>query len=299
MIAGALLLTMQGFAQDEKSAGQGQAVVTVLAKHNEVAPTIPQQDVSIKVNGKDSAVTGWQPFKGANDSLELVVLIDSGVRNIGRQIEEIAHFIQIQGPDTKVAVGYMQNGRTAMAGPLSSDHKQASSELHLPAGPTTNPYFAVSDLAQNWPSQDRKARREVILLSDGVDPENRRFDPEDPYMESAIKDSVKAGLVIFAIYWHTGPGGENSVSADGGQSLLSELCEATGGTSYWTGSGNPVSFQAYFDDVMKRLDNQYRIEFKTHLDHKPTVETFRLKIEGIGLQVTAPQQIYVDHAGGQ
>ena len=116
--AGSLLLAIQSFAQDEKAPGQGQAVITILAKHNEVAPTVPPQDVSAKVNGKDSAVTGWQPFKGANDSLELVILIDAGARNIGRQIEEIEHFIQTQSPDTKVAVGYMQNGRAVMAGPL-------------------------------------------------------------------------------------------------------------------------------------------------------------------------------------
>lgn len=299
MTAAALMLTVQGFAQDEKAEGQGQAVITILSKHNELAPTIPQTDVSAKINGKDSAITGWQPFKGANDSLELVVLMDSGARNIGRQLEEIAHFIQNQGPDTKVALGFMQNGRAVLAGPLSADHKQVSSELHLPIGPTTNPYFSVSDLAQNWPSQDRKARREVILISDGVDPENRRFDPEDPYMEAAIKDSLKAGMVLFSIYWHSGPGGENAVTSDGGQSLLSELSQATGGNSYWSGSANPVSFQPYFDDVMKRLDNQYGIEFKAHLDRKPTVETFKLKVEGIGLQVTAPQQVYVDHPGGE
>ena len=299
MVAGALMLTMQGLAQDEKAGGQGQAVITILAKHNEEIPTVPQTDVSVKVNGRDSAITGWQPFKGANDSLELVVLIDSGARNIGRQLDEIAHFIQNQGPDTKVALGFMQNGRAVLAGPLSADHKQVSSELHLPVGPTTNPYFSISDLAQNWPSHDRKARREVVLLSDGVDPENRRFDPEDPYMEAAIKDSVKAGLVIFAVYWRSGPGGENSVVEDGGQSLLSELCQATGGNSYWTGVGNPVSFQPFFDDVMKRLDNQYGVEFKARLDHKPTVETLKLRVEGIGLEVIAPQQVYVDHSGGE
>ena len=296
--AGSLLLAIQSFAQDEKAPGQGQAVITILAKHNEVAPTVPPQDVSAKVNGKDSAVTGWQPFKGANDSLELVILIDAGARNIGRQIEEIEHFIQTQSPDTKVAVGYMQNGRSVMAGPLSADHKQAGRELHLPAGPTTNPYFSISDLAQNWPSQDRKARREVILISDGVDPENRRFDPEDPYLEAAVRDSAKAGMVVFSIYWHTGPGGE-STTTDGGQSLLSELTQATGGNSYWSGSENPVSFQPYFDDVMKRFDNQYGLQFKAHLDHKPTVETLKLKVEGIGLQVTAPQQVYVDRSGGE
>lgn len=299
MVTGALVLTVQALAQDEKASGQGEAIVTILAKHNEVAPAIPPTDVSVKVNGKDSAVTGWQPFKGANDSLELIVVMDSGARNIGRQIEEISHFIQNQGPDTKVAIGYMQNGRTVLAGPLSADHKQVSSELHLPVGPTTNPYFSISDLAQNWPSQSRKARREVVLFSDGVDPENRRFDPEDPYMEAAVKDSVKAGLVIFAVYWHNGPGGEDLVTDNGGQSLLSELCHATGGNSYWSGAGNPVSFQPFFDDIMKRLDNQYGVEFKAHLDRKPAVQSLKLKVEGIGLQVTAPEQVYVDHPGGE
>lgn len=294
LVAGWVLFTTQAFAQGENS-GQGQAVVTILAKHNEVAPTVSQQDVSAKVNGKDSTVTGWQPFKGANDALELVVMIDSGARNMGRQFEEIGQFIQNQGPHTKVAVGYMQNGRTAMAGPFSADHKQVLSEVHLPVGPTTNPYFSLSDLAQNWPSQDRRARREVVLLSDGVDPNNRRFDPEDPYVEAAMKDSVRAGLVLFTIYWRNGP--EGDISTNGGQSLLDELSQATGGYSYWSGTGNPVSFQPFFEDVMRRFDNQYGLEFTAKLDRKPTVETLKLKVEGLGLQVTAPQQVFVDRAG--
>jgi hypothetical protein len=294
LVAGWVLLATQAFAQDENS-GQGQAVVTILTKHNEVAPTVAQQDVSVKVNGKDSPVTGWQPFKGANDTLELVVMIDSGARNMGRQFEEIGQFIENQGPHTRIAVGYMQNGRTAMAGPFSADHKQVMSEVHLPVGPTTNPYFSLSDLAQNWPSQDRRARREVVLLSDGVDPENRRFDPEDPYVQSAIRDSVRAGMVIYTIYWRSRP--EGDISTNGGQSLLDELSQATGGYSYWSGTGNPVSFQPFFEDVMRRFDNQYGLEFTAKLERKPTVETLKLKVEGLGLQVTAPQQVFVDRAG--
>lgn len=297
MAAGALLTAVQGVALGEDGTGQGQAVVTILTKHNEVAPVVSQQDVSGKVNGKDSTVTGWQPFKGGNDALELVLLIDSGARNLGRQIEEIGTFIQNQGPHTKIAVAYMQNGRAVMAGPLSADHKQASTELHLPAGPTTNPYFSITDLAQNWPSQDRRARREVVLFSDGVDPNNRRFDPDDPYVQAAIRDAVKAGLVIYTIYWRSEA--EGDMATNGGQSLLSELSDATGGYSYWMGAGNPVSFQPFFEDVMRRFDNQYGLEFTARLDKKPTVEALKLKVEGIGLQVTAPQQVFVERAGMQ
>lgn len=293
-VAGALLLATQGFAQNT---GQGRAVVTVFAKHTEVAPTVSQQDVSAKINGKESTVTGWAPFKGADDELELVVLIDGGARNLGRQFEEITHFIQGLGPHTKVAVGYMENGRAAMAGQLSADHNQAINELHLPAGPTSSPYFSLSDLAQHWPSEDRKARREVVLLTDGIDPNNQRFDPDDPYVQSAINDSVRAGLVVYAIYWRSRPdGGDNSMVANGGQSLLSELVEATGGMNYWSGMDNPVSFKPFFDDLMRRFANQYALDFTARLDRKPTIETLKLKVEGLGLQVTAPQQVFVDRS---
>jgi len=296
-VAGALLLAAQGSAQNT---GQGRAVVTVFAKHSEVAPTVSQQDVSAKVNGKDSTVTGWAPFKGADDSLELVVLIDSGARNLGRQFEEITHFIQGLGPHTKVAVGYMENGRSAMAGALSADHNQVVSELHLPAGPTSNPYFSMSDLAQHWPSNDRKARREVVMLTDGIDPNNQRFDPDDPYVRSAVSDSVRAGLVVYSIYWRSRPdGADNSMVATGGQSLMSELIDATGGTNYWSGTDNPVSFKPFFDDLMRRFANQYALDFTARLDRKPTVETLKLKVEGLGLQVTAPQQVFVDRPAAE
>src|SRR5208337_4227060 len=132
-------------------------------------------------------------------------LIDGAANNLGRQFDEIKQFVDSLGPHTKIAVGYMENGRAVISGPLTSDHKQALSGLHLPGGPHTNPYFSLSDLAQNWPSRDLKVRREVILLSDGIDLNNQRFDPEDPYVQSAIRDSVRAGLVVYPIYWRSRP----------------------------------------------------------------------------------------------
>jgi len=299
MAVAVLLLTSNLCAGAQNASGQGRAIITVLTKHNEVAPNVKQQDVSAKVNGKEAEVTGWAPFKAPNGKLELIVMIDAGARNLGRQFEEIKSFIQNLSPDTKVAIGYMQNGHTAMAGPLSTDHNRALSELHLPVGPTTNPYFSLSDLAQSWPSNDPDARREVVMLSDGVDPENRRFDPDDPYVQSAVKDAVRAGVVVYSLYWRSVPSGGNALVADGGQSLLNELAEATGGYNYWMGTDNPVSFQPFFADLMRRFDNQYALEFGAKLDRKPANESLKLKIEGLGLQVTAPQQVFVHPQGAQ
>ena len=293
-VAVALPLAAQALAQG----GDGRAVVTIFAKHTEVAPTVTRQDVGVKVNGKDSTVTGWAQFKSADDRLELVLLIDGNARNMGRQFDEIAHFIQSLGPAAKVAFGTMQNGNAVLDGPLSADHKQVVSELHLPIGASTGPYFSLSDLAKRWPSNDPRARREVVLFSDGVDPSNRRFDADDPYVEAAIEDSARAGLVVYTIYWRSGfAGGSNSLVLNGGQSLMNEVADATGGFSYQMGTDNPVTFQPFFDDLLRRFANQYALEFSARPDRKPAVETLKLKVEGLGLQVTSPRQVFVSAAG--
>jgi hypothetical protein len=300
MVAGALLMALPAFAQSEKTTGQGRAVVTILAKHGEAAPNVLQQDVSIKVNGKDSTVTGWVPLRGAYDRLELVVLIDSEARNLGRQFGEIKQFVQGLGPHTKVAVGYMENGYATLASPLSADHAQVLGELHLPVGPSSSPYFSLSDLARNWPSKERGVRREVVMLTNGIDPYNRHFDPDDQYVKSAIEDSVRAGLVVYTIYWQSrNDRGGNSTMANEGKGLLGEVAQATGGNNYWMGMGNPVSFQPFFEDLARRLENQYELDFTARLDHKPAIETMKLKVEGLALEVVVPQKVFVDQAGAK
>src|ERR1700721_1269531 len=112
-----LLVTANPFVQAEQASGQGRAIITVLTKHNEVSPVVRPQDVSAKVDGKEAEVTGWAPFKAPNDKLELVLMIDSGARNLGRQFEEIKAFIQILNQGSKVAIGNMEHGPTAMAAP--------------------------------------------------------------------------------------------------------------------------------------------------------------------------------------
>jgi hypothetical protein len=61
--------------------------------------------------------------------------------------------------------------------------------------------------------------------------------------------------------------------------------------------GNPVSFQPFLEDLARRLDNQYEIDFTARLDKKPAVENMKLKVTGLSLEVTAPQQVFVDRAG--
>ncbi|MGD0520231.1 MAG: hypothetical protein ABSA48_03145 [Terracidiphilus sp.] len=305
MVAGALAMAAPAFAQGDNATGQGRAVVTILAKQPGGAPAnVTQQNVSIKVNGKPSIVTSWVPLSGPNDSLELVILIDSAARtSLGTQLDDIRHFVNSLPPNAKAGIAYMMNGRAVFAGPLSADHAQVLSALHLPAGSfgtSASPYFCLSDLAQHWPSGNREARREVVMVTDGVDYYEMRFDPDDPYVQAAISDSVKARLVVYSIYWMNQGRVDLSVyQNNASQSLLLEVTDATGGKSYWQGMGNPVSFQPYFEDLSRRLANQYELDFTARLDSKPTVETMKLKVNAPAIQIAAPQQVFVDHAGAE
>jgi len=297
-----LLLTLPSLAA-AAAPGQGQAVVTVLPKDSNLAGlNIQPQNLELKVDGKSSNVTNLAAARNPESPLELVLLIDGGARaSLGTQLTDIAGFIKEIPKNAKIAIAYMENGRAALAGPLSSDPQQILKGLHLAAGPpgtNASPYFCLSDLAKNWPSHDQNARREVLMITDGVDYYNRRYDPEDPYVQSAIEDSIRSGLVVYSFYWlNRGRLDQTGYENNAGQNLLQQVTQATGGNSYWEGSGNPVSFDPYFRDLRHRFQNQVKIAFSAELKGKPQITRFSVKLHGIDAKVIAPQQVLVTRGG--
>ncbi|MGD0801466.1 MAG: hypothetical protein ABR906_09135, partial [Terracidiphilus sp.] len=279
------------------------AVVTILPKqHGEALASVSQQALSLKVNGKPATITSWAPLSEANDSLELVILIDGSARStLGNQLDDIAHFVNSLPPNAKAAIAYMQNGIAYFAGPLTANHVQVLQALHLPGGSpgsSASPYFCISDLAKRWPSTDRMARRVAVLVTDGVDNYNLRYDPQDPYVEAAVNDSVRAGLVVYMIYWQNqGLLSRTAYENNAGENLMLQVTDATGGKSFWEGFGNPVSFQPYFEELTRRLQNQYLVGFSVPLNGKPTAENLKLKVSGVVAEVVAPQQVFVSQAG--
>jgi hypothetical protein len=303
LAAGALMVAAPAFPQANENQGRGQAVVTVLPAHDDATPAnLSPQDMAIKVNGKDSTITNLTPLRGQNDRLELVVLIDSAARtSIGTQLNDVANFVKTLPPQAKVSIAWMLNGTAQLATPLTTDHQAALKGIHLPIGPSganASPYFSLSSLAKNWPSNDRGARRVVVMITDGIDYYNPRYDPEDPYMQSAITDSVRSGLVVYSIYWQNrGRFDRTMYGTDAGQNLMLEVTQATGGNSYWQGYGNPVSFAPFFKDLDRRLQNQYEVAFTAPLNGKGTdVESMKLKVNRNAPKVDAPQQVLVERS---
>ena len=287
-------------AQNEGE-GQGRATVTVLPG-NGAAAGVAEDAVHVRVDGHSASITRWQATRGTSSPVELVVMIDDGARaSLGREMDEIRDFIEKLPPNVKVTVAYMEYGRAALAGPLTADHQNAAAELHLPAGTpgmNASPYFCLSDLAKHWPSSDAQARREVIMITDGVDYYEPHFNPDDPYLLDSIEDAVRADLVVYTIYWKdAGLLSRSGYETNAGQNLLSEVTSATGGYSYWIGYGNPVSLTPYFDDFSQRLKNQYELGFLAPLRGKAQVESLKVKVSASDVKTTAPQKTYVSPAG--
>ncbi len=301
LTAGTILAASPAFGQKNDQQGQGRAVVTILPSHpNDTVGQVPQ-GFKLKVNGKDSTVMNFTPLQESNSPVELVLLIDGGARSsLGTQFKDLETFAKEMPPNTKLAIAYMENGRAVFSSQLSSSADDVLKGLHLSAGfPGSNasPYFCLSDLAKNWPSHDRTARREVLMVTDGVDNYDRRYDPDDPYVAEAINDSVRAGMVVYSIYWKDMGRANNSwYENNAGQNLLLTVTQATGGNSYWEGMGNPVSLQPFLQDLRRRLNHQYELSFSAQSNGKPEVQTLKIDLKVPSAKVDAPQRVLVTSA---
>jgi hypothetical protein len=287
-------------AQEPSVAGTPvHMVVTVEERHGSVPPEISRQDVMVYQGHDRDKVTDWVPLQGDQGGLELFVLLDdSSNTSQGSQLEDLRQFIAAQAAISKVGVAYMRDGSARIEQNLTADHAQAAKALRLPlgdAGVNGSPYFALTDLIKRWP--ESPARREVLMISDGID----RYwgsSGQDPYVDSAVADAQRAGIMVFAIYT---PGeGHDAHSywrTNWGQNYLSQVADETGGESYSIGfSGAPVSISPYLDDLTRRLTRQYLLTFLARSEKKPGMQRVRLQTEVPNAELVGASQVYVPAA---
>ena len=231
--------------------------------------------------------------------VELVLLMDGGLRtSFGRNLNDLETYVRSLPANVSIGIAYMENGRAAFpGGGLSNDHEAALKAIHIPAGvpgESASPYFCLSDLAKNWPAPKGEARRLVLMITDGVDPYNLRYDPEDPYLHAAIDDSQRAGLVVYSIYFRNqGRLSGSYYETNAGQNYLSQVAQETGGNLYWEGLSNPVSLTPFLSDLNQRMGNQYQLDVPVTQGRKPTFATLKVKSQANGVKVDAPEHVAV------
>jgi hypothetical protein len=281
--------------QSPESGPPVHMVVTVEARHGKDVPVIQKEDAMV-YQGRDRVKTvDWLPLQGEHAGLELFLLLDdaSGT-NLGSQLGDLRAFINSQPATTRIGVGYMRNGTVEIAQNLTDDHGAAAKSLRLPmgiAGVNASPYFSVSDLIKRWP--EAPVRREILMISDGID----RYGPggsSDPYVDQAVEQAQRAGIVIFSIY-NPGEGhlGHTFWRINWGQNFLSQLSEETGGESFYLGLEAPVSFSPYLDDLSGRLLHQYMLTFLAKPVKKAGMQSVKVRTEVPNAELAGAESVYV------
>ncbi len=304
MVLGLALLTpVTGglLAQNSPPPGTpAHLLVTVEARHGTDVPDVGRRDVMVFEGHDRDQVTDWVPAQGDNAALELFILLDDGSSiSLGTQLESLRRFIASQPASTKVAVAYMQNGTVKVQQNLTSDHALAAQSLRLPEGVSGingSPYFSLSDLVKHWP--ESSARREVVMVTDGIDRYYGTADPEDPYLSAAIQDAQRAGIVVYAIYTPgVGHFGHSYWQTYWGQIYLARLTDETGGESYSIGfTGPPVNFDPYLDDVEHHLAHQYWLTFIAKPQKKSGWQRVKVTTEVSNAELVSPAKVYVPAA---
>jgi hypothetical protein len=261
-------------------------------------PVVKAADVAVNEGKERDQVAAWTPAQGDHSALEFFVLIDDSSRDVlATQFDEIKKFIAEQPPTAKIGIAYMQNGIARIEQNLTSDHDQAIKAIRLPlgyAGANASPYFSLSDLVKHWP-QDT-ARHEVLMITNGFDPYyGATADMLDPYLDAAIEDSQRLGVIVSAIYEPSvGHLGHSYWLTYWSQMYLAKLAEETGGEAYYIGfTGQAPDFSPYLKDISNRLDHQYILSFLPVPQKKAGMRSVKLKTELHNVDLIAAGQVYV------
>jgi hypothetical protein len=273
----------------------GVPVHLVVTAEGKSLPPIQAADVMVHQGSGRATVRDFVPLEGDRAGLQLTLLIDDGLNtNLGSQLGDLKKFIIGLPSSTEIAIGYMRNGSAHMTQTWTADHTQAMDALRLPTGTPgidASPYIALSDVIKKWPQSDK--RREVLMITDGVDLLGGP-PPQDPYLDEAIRDAQRAGVIVFSIYYRgEGHAGHSYWRINWGQNYLSQLSEETGGEAYWQGFGNPVSFSPYLEDLGEKLKHQFLLTFLAKPEKKAALEPVKLHTELHHVELLSADKVYV------
>ncbi len=296
MIGVALVTVTPGFSSSIPAApgAPTQMVITALPPSR---GSLEPSDLMVQQGDTRLPVARLERLAGGFADMQLFILLDDSTRSssLGIQLPQLKTFLEALPATTEVAVGYMHNGTFALAQAFTLDHQKAAGALRLPMaipGENGSPYFALSDLAKHWPSQESTDRRAVLMLTDGVDRYFGTAIVDDPYVDAAIHEALKDRVMVYSIYLRgAGSYGQGELGTNIAQSRLLEVSEETGGYAYFQDFTDPVSISPFLNDFQDRLDNQYQVTIET--PNGKGVQPVKVRTELTGLKIQAPTRIYL------
>jgi hypothetical protein len=275
------------------------SIVTVEPKgKSELSAPVPASAVKAKVGGKSAEVAGWRQYsgRGTQPDMQLVLLIDDAARTgLAQHLKELRQFLIEQPPTTEEAVIYMRNGTAAFTAPFTTNHEQVAETMRITlsggAG-VSSPYFALDDLLKRWPAHAPEERREVVMITDGVDRySGLRYDPDNSYITSSIRDCIRNHVIVYSIYYkESGLVDRTGAGVDSGQNYLTQISQAVGGDFFYQGFSNPVDMTPFLNQINRKFANQYELRVAPVAKEKGVVD-LKVQVAAPNTHTQAPQQI--------
>jgi hypothetical protein len=304
-----LAVTLFAFALPAAHAQQEGATPTqALVSIDSKTPTTPTaKDITIKVDNRVTPLTNLASVPP--NGVQVALLIDDGLRTmVGSELNNLRAFLTSLPQGSEVFVGYMQNGRVVPASNMpgfTTDRAAAGQTLHIPTGlpgASASPYFCLSDFVKNWPpsaegqstrqsEQPAHKARIVLMITNGVDPYNGSTNitnQDSPYVASAVTDAQRAGVPVYSIYY-ADAGFRHSRGSFSGQSYLQQVAQGTGGTTYYEGTGSPVSLAPFLKQFQNAVAETYVATFP--VDGNKKMVSLKLSTSLPKTKLNAPQQV--------
>ncbi len=270
-------------------------VVTIEPKHAKTAPPIEAPDILVKQGKDQRPVTGLTSLSNADT--QLMLLIDDSARGtFDTEIGTLKQFINSLPSNFEVAVAYMRNGMADTTQNFTRDHAAAANGIRValgPGGADVSPYDSLTDAIRKWP-QSEAQRKEVLMISSGIEALGGGYSPDNPYVNAGINSAIKAGVVVYTIYSPSvGHSGHSMWRTTWGQNFLSQLSDATGGESYYLGFGSPVSFQPYLEQFVEAQQHQMLLTFVARPEKKSGFQQIKVTTESKDASIAAPDKVFV------
>jgi hypothetical protein len=293
---GAVAMILALSLTNAMAAGPGTVTMTVtaVAKHDASVPPVKKDDVQLYLNKERTQIADWKP----GEKLYLAVLIDDSLDSgVAGQWSDLKAFITSQPDTTYISVAFARNGEAMLAQDFTNDHELAAKALRIPVGgggAFSSPYLALLDLMKRLPASGE--RRSILLFSSGIDYLRGNF-PTSPDLTSAIERAQKQNINIWPIYApDAGHRARGFFLTSQAQSNLSQLSDESGAESYYLGTGAPVTFKAYLDEISSHLSNQYLLTFNGSGGAKGRFQRVRVTTELPNVEFLAPSQIFLPAA---
>ncbi len=276
---------------------QASLIVSAEPRHGANVPALHAEDVIVTQGKQRDQVISLEPLLDSQAGVQVFILIDDSLStsDLGPKLNDIRQFINVQPANVQVGVAYMRNGTALIAQNPTNDHALAAKSLRLPTGESAggaSPYFSLGELIKHWP--ETNAARQVIMITDGVDPYWDNFRLDDPYVNEAIAQAQRGRVVVNAIYARgDGHVGHTLWRNNLGQSFLSELADSTGGEAYYLANDSPPSFAPYLNQIVKRMQHEYLLTFSAQPGNKSGLQAVKIATEVPNLDLVAQSRVYV------